>query len=63
MLFCNVLNNISFPVKEKLIRSNQVLLCRHFRIHRYVAALFNSLTYDNLDIELKILYMFYILKK
>ncbi len=35
---CLVLNNTGFSMKEKFIRSNSVLVCMHFRIHRYVAA-------------------------
>ncbi len=35
-VFCHVLNNIGVPLKG-FIRSNSVLVCKRFRIHRYVA--------------------------
>ncbi len=38
VIFCHVLNNDGFPMKGNLIRSNSVLLCMLFRIHRYVEA-------------------------
>jgi hypothetical protein len=38
MFFSHVLDNIGFPMKRKLIRSNSVLVYMCFRIHRYVAA-------------------------
>ncbi len=41
LLKCNVvyhvMNNIGFPMKGKLRRSNSVLVCVRFRIRRYVA--------------------------
>ncbi len=34
----HILNNVGFPMKGRRIRSKSVLVCTHFRIHRYVAA-------------------------
>jgi hypothetical protein len=45
MFFGPLLNNIGFPMKEKL--KKLVLLCMHFRIHRYPAAPLEGLSYEN----------------
>jgi hypothetical protein len=44
-VFCHVLNIIGYPMKEKLIRSNCVLVCMRFRIDRYVEAPGERLVY------------------
>ena len=36
--YCHVPNNIGFPEKRKLGRSNSVLICMRFEIYLYVAA-------------------------
>jgi hypothetical protein len=36
MFFFHVLNNIDFPMKGTLTRSNSVLVCMRFKIHHYV---------------------------
>ncbi len=40
VLFCHVLNNVGFPLKGKLIKSNSDFVCLRFRIQRSVAALY-----------------------
>ncbi len=51
--FCHVLNNMGFPIKGKLVRSNTVLVCMGLRIHCYVPA---PLIYINIEISTGLLW-------